>query len=168
MRLPGPVRLTTLSTWATIRAKWRFLFSVQSGSQMASTFLSSRPPWVCLFAFLLISSWRYPHPRSDSRALSRTLLWKVLIPDSQTGTFPLYAVSRFEQKLPAAMVAKGGLFFPMYRKSQKFRILAGLTCFPVPKRGRLCGSTLNRAANLPSRSILVVSMQSLENRWLKP
>ncbi len=32
------------------------------------------------------------------------------------GTFPLYSVTNFKRKLPDAMAAKGGLFFPMYRK----------------------------------------------------
>ena len=38
------------------------------------------------------------------------------------GTFPLYAVSAFEKQLPQTMAEKGGLFFPMYRKSQ-FRVV---------------------------------------------
>jgi hypothetical protein len=32
------------------------------------------------------------------------------------GAFPLEAVSQHSNKLPRAMVAKGGVFFPMYRK----------------------------------------------------
>jgi hypothetical protein len=32
------------------------------------------------------------------------------------GKFPLYQVKSYEAKLPPNMVAKGGLFFPMYRK----------------------------------------------------
>lgn len=33
------------------------------------------------------------------------------------GTFPLYSVANYQDKLPAPMALKGGLFFPMYRKS---------------------------------------------------
>ena len=32
------------------------------------------------------------------------------------GTFPLYSVASYKDKLPAPMALKGGLFFPMYRK----------------------------------------------------
>lgn len=32
------------------------------------------------------------------------------------GAFPLYPVSAFDKQLPQEMVAKGGLFLPMYRK----------------------------------------------------
>lgn len=32
------------------------------------------------------------------------------------GNFPLYSVSSFRQKMPPEMFAKGGIFFPMYRK----------------------------------------------------
>ena len=31
------------------------------------------------------------------------------------GTFPLYSVANYSEKLPKDMAAKGGLFFPMYR-----------------------------------------------------
>lgn len=34
------------------------------------------------------------------------------------GTFPLYPVSAYEKQLPEAMVVKGGVFLPMYRKSR--------------------------------------------------
>ena len=33
------------------------------------------------------------------------------------GTFPLYNVLDYENKLPADLVAKGGAFFPVYRMS---------------------------------------------------
>ena len=33
------------------------------------------------------------------------------------GTFPLYSIAQYHQKLPHAMAVKGGLFLPMYRKS---------------------------------------------------
>ena len=47
------------------------------------------------------------------------------VPDDQTennlpaslGTFPLYSVRQYEATLPSSMAMKGGLFFPMYRKS---------------------------------------------------
>jgi hypothetical protein len=47
----------------------------------------------------------------------------VRVPDTQEsnylppnlGAFPLEAVSQHSNKLPRAMVAKGGVFFPMYR-----------------------------------------------------
>lgn len=32
------------------------------------------------------------------------------------GSFPLYSVANYKDKLPNAMATKGGLFFPMYRK----------------------------------------------------
>ena len=32
------------------------------------------------------------------------------------GTFPLYSVVNYNDKLPAAMAAKGGLFLPIYRR----------------------------------------------------
>ena len=31
------------------------------------------------------------------------------------GTFPLYSVANYAEKLPKEMAAKGGVFFPMYR-----------------------------------------------------
>ena len=31
------------------------------------------------------------------------------------GTFPLYSVANYAEKLPKDMAAKGGLFLPMYR-----------------------------------------------------
>jgi hypothetical protein len=48
----------------------------------------------------------------------------VRVPDTEQanylppnlGTFPLKAVSQHAQHLPSRMVAKGGVFFPMYRK----------------------------------------------------
>lgn len=33
------------------------------------------------------------------------------------GTFPLYSVASYVDKLPTSMTLKGGLFFPMYRRS---------------------------------------------------
>lgn len=33
------------------------------------------------------------------------------------GTFPLYSVANYKERLPEDIVAKGGLFLPMYRKS---------------------------------------------------
>ena len=33
------------------------------------------------------------------------------------GAFPLYSVAQYKDKLPQTMALKGGLFFPMYRKS---------------------------------------------------
>ena len=32
------------------------------------------------------------------------------------GTFPLYPTALYQEKMPSQMAAKGGLFFPMYRK----------------------------------------------------
>lgn len=32
------------------------------------------------------------------------------------GTFPLYSAADYQATLPNAMAAKGGVFFPMYRK----------------------------------------------------
>lgn len=34
------------------------------------------------------------------------------------GTFPLYSIAEYKDKLPAAMGAKGGAFLTMYRKSR--------------------------------------------------
>lgn len=33
------------------------------------------------------------------------------------GTFPLYSVASYADRLPTSITLKGGLFFPMYRKS---------------------------------------------------
>ena len=49
----------------------------------------------------------------------------IRVPDNQQpshlppdlGKFPLSKVSDYEQELPAAVVTKGGLFFPMHRKN---------------------------------------------------
>lgn len=43
------------------------------------------------------------------------------------GAFPLYSVDQFKDKLPTAMVAKGGLFLPiygLYRSSIEISVLA--------------------------------------------
>ncbi len=49
----------------------------------------------------------------------------VRVPDVQNGAselppslghFPLFSVPAYAEKLPKAMAAKGGVFFPMYRK----------------------------------------------------
>ena len=32
------------------------------------------------------------------------------------GAYPLYSVSSFQKTMPPEMVAKGGIFFPMYRE----------------------------------------------------
>ena len=50
----------------------------------------------------------------------------IRVPDNQRenelppgmGTFPLYSVSQYQDKLPQDVSAKGGLFLSMYRKSQ--------------------------------------------------
>ena len=50
----------------------------------------------------------------------------IRVPDNQEanelppalGTFPLYSVSQYQDRLPQDVLAKGGLFFPMYRKSK--------------------------------------------------
>ena len=34
------------------------------------------------------------------------------------GTFPLFSVKKYEDKLPTAMALKGGAFLPMYRESR--------------------------------------------------
>lgn len=49
----------------------------------------------------------------------------VRVPDNQgqsglppsMGTFPLYPIANYHDTLPEYMAAKGGIFFPMYRKS---------------------------------------------------
>ena len=49
----------------------------------------------------------------------------IRVPDNQKaselppslGTFPLYLIAPYKEKMPSQMAAKGGLFFPMYRKS---------------------------------------------------
>jgi hypothetical protein len=49
----------------------------------------------------------------------------IRVPDNQQtsflppdlGAFPLLPVSKYAEQLPGVMTAKGGLFFPMYRKS---------------------------------------------------
>ena len=48
----------------------------------------------------------------------------IRVPDNESiwslppdfGPFPLYSVSKYRDRLPEAMVAKGGAFLPMYRK----------------------------------------------------
>lgn len=50
----------------------------------------------------------------------------IRVPDNQEdnelppamGTFPLYSVSQYQDRLPQDVSAKGGLFLPMYRKSK--------------------------------------------------
>lgn len=57
------------------------------------------------------------------------------VPDNQgpnylppsLGTFPLYSVANFQKTLPADMAAKGGLLFPMYRKSAFRRVLTSFS-----------------------------------------
>lgn len=55
----------------------------------------------------------------------------IRVPDNQQtsylppdlGTFPLKPVSKFTSKLCPSMAAKGGVFFPMYRKSSSVNSL---------------------------------------------
>jgi hypothetical protein len=57
------------------------------------------------------------------------------------GPFPLYSVNEYKSRLPADIVAKGGCFIPMYRKSTPYSII------PSPLRiieSSAC-LTLNRA-----------------------
>ena len=47
------------------------------------------------------------------------------------GTFPLYSVTKYHDRLPTDMVNKGGLFFPMYRTSiSRIALSTGLTFEP--------------------------------------
>ena len=39
------------------------------------------------------------------------------------GTFPLYSVANYAEKLPKDMAAKGGLFLPMYRTFSLYTLL---------------------------------------------
>ena len=48
------------------------------------------------------------------------------------GTFPLYSVESYKEKLPASMANKGGLFLPMYRKSSTSLLVAA----PILTRNR--------------------------------
>jgi hypothetical protein len=44
----------------------------------------------------------------------------LLPPD--LGTFPLKPISEYTQEMRAEMTAKGGIFFPMYRKCHEARL----------------------------------------------
>jgi hypothetical protein len=55
----------------------------------------------------------------------------VRVPDNQAssdlppdlGRFPIFQVKNYVDRLPPEMAAKGGLFFPMYRKSTYINFL---------------------------------------------
>jgi len=50
----------------------------------------------------------------------------LLPPD--LGRFPLMSVKQFEDKLPAIMAEKGGVFFPMHRMSKIKRPVIRICC----------------------------------------
>lgn len=72
------------------------------------------------------------------------------------GTFPLYSVANYAEKLPKDMAAKGGLFLPMYRM---FSLSIALTTFRSKSKTetfqsvRRCGSQSDQKCPLPSRSL---------------
>lgn len=55
------------------------------------------------------------------------------------GSFPLKPISRYAHMLPKDMAAKGGAFFPMYRKHVSFLSLAEIAY--ILQNLRRCGST---------------------------
>lgn len=84
----------------------------------------------------------------------------VRVPDVQNGAselppsighFPLFSVAAYAEKLPQAIAAKGGIFFPMYRKWLFCFVGRGsiLIFYQSEKR---CGSGSNPEASLPSKS----------------
>lgn len=68
------------------------------------------------------------------------------------GSFPLYSVAQYKNKLPKTMALKGGLFLPMYREylpHSKSSVWAD-----VGQNVKRRGSTSNLAIASPSRSML--------------
>lgn len=63
--------------------------------------------------------------RGDEKDLVISFMRTVRIPEDKKdydlppglGTFPLFDVASFSERLPLNMVAQGGLFLPMYRRS---------------------------------------------------
>lgn len=62
--------------------------------------------------------------RANQQKLDISFQRTIRVPDGKDdselppcmGTFPLYSMANYMDKLPESMAAKGGLFFPMYRK----------------------------------------------------
>ena len=92
----------------------------------------------------------------------------VRVPDNQEdnqlppgmGTFPLYSVSHYQDKLPEDVSAKGGLFLPMYRelKSRDSNSVGSGHRANESQNARRCGSTFGPTHLLRSKSSLEVSM----------
>jgi hypothetical protein len=116
------------------RDNWEILFQ-QINETLASFFARIAPSPIETDLVSEASSGGSPFPDTvkiragKTRSFDIGFMRTIRVPDDgkvhnlppELGRFPLFNIASFQDRLPQDMVNKGGIFLPIYRKSQDFQ-----------------------------------------------